>query len=413
MFEEQASTFKEKLFRTIIGLFLFILVGTLIITFLPGDAEQSFIGALTGESSTKAGSVAGRSIPIDYFNAAKRDCYYRYQQYGREMAQNAEVLNSCAYSTVKEIYIANDIAEAVGFQVSETKIKREMSKQARDVFKESSSQAGYGEEDSRSLVEIYQQIYRSAPMAYRVDTATAFALYPEFLEQKLIPTEHEMNLEDEAKKAKISFRLVSFSEVQLLNALDSKIQIPDAELQVEYEKEKKEGSLSKDASGNFVSFETRKPLLLSKLKFDRKRKEVEVWKGRIAQKANEPEALSSIASEVGSAIESVSATSLSDLKLVTSNKGTSYRLANSEKFWEALAANPFGKKLVVGPFNDNDKQIYVEFGELSFAAASPKKSENSVTDFMKDRRLLSFFVEINKSLSQEYNIEKKGLLSQD
>lgn len=411
MFEEQPSTFKEKVYRTIIGLFLFILVGTLIITFLPGDAEQSFIGALTGQSSTKAGNVAGRSIPIDYFNAAKRDCYYRYQQYGREMAQNAEILNTCAYSTVKEIYIANDMAEAVGFQVSETKIKRELSKQAREIFKESSSQAGYGEEDSRSLVEIYQQIYRSVPMSYRVDTSTAYALYPEFLDQKLYPSDHETSIKEEAKQAKISFRLVAFSEVQLLNALEAKIQITDEELLKEYEKEKKDGSLSKDASGNFVSFETRKPLLLSKMKFDRKRKEVETWKGRISQKTSLPNALEEISKEVGSSIESVAPTSLSDLKLVSTSKGVSYRLANSEKFWEALASNPFGKKMVVGPLNDNDKQVYVEFGDLSFGSSKTSKPEPSISDFSKDRQLLGFFVEINQSLAQEYNIEKKGILA--
>lgn len=291
MFEDEPSTLKEKIYRTIIALFLFILVGTLIITFLPGDAEQSLIGAITGQNSTKAGSVAGRSIPVDYFNAAKRDCYYAYQQYGRDAAQNPEVLNSCAYSAVRELYIANDIASSVGFQVSEISIKREMSKQAREIHKESVSQAGYGEEDSRSLSEIYQQIYRSAPMNYRIDSATRYALFPNFIEQNFKPTDNEVELESEAKRAKISFRLVAISEVNLLNAVEAKINITDAELQKEYDKEKQEGTLSKDPAGNFVSFEVRKPLLLSKLKFDRKRKEVEVWKGRISQKISEPNAL--------------------------------------------------------------------------------------------------------------------------
>ncbi len=411
MFEDEPSTLKEKIYRTIIALFLFILVGTLIITFLPGDAEQSLIGAITGQNSTKAGSIAGRSIPVDYFNAAKRDCYYRYQQYGRETAQNPELLNSCAYSTVREIYIANDIASAVGFQVSEISIKREMSRQAREIHKESVSQAGYGEEDSRSLTEIYQQIYRSAPMNYRIDSATGYALFPTFLDQPLNPTENEVELESEAKRAKISFRLVAISEVNLLNAVESKINISDAELQKEYEKEKTEGTLSKDPSGNFVSFETRKPLLLSKLKFDRKRKEVEVWKGRISQKISEPNALDAIASESGQPIEIVSGASLSDLKLVTSNRGNSYRLANSSKFWESLANDPFSKKTVVGPFSDNDKQVYVEFTALTYGQPTAQAPKDQTSDFLKQRQLLSFFLEINQSLAAEYNVEKKGLLS--
>ncbi|EKJ87104.1 hypothetical protein CLV96_3758 [Leptospira meyeri] len=411
MFEEEPSTLKEKIYRAIIALFLFILVGTLIITFLPGDAEQSLVGAITGQNSTKAGTIAGRSIPVDYFNAAKRDCYYRYQQYGRETAQNPELLNSCAFSTVKEIYIANDIAAAVGFQVSEISIKREMSRQAREVHKESVSQAGYGEEDSRSLTEIYQQIYRSAPMNYRIDSATGYALYPNFLDQPFSPTENEAELEDEAKRAKISFRIVAISEVNLLNAVEAKINISDEELKKEYEKEKKDGSLAKDAAGNFVSFESRKPLLLSKMKFDRKRKEVEIWKGRIAAKVSEPNALEAIASETLQPIETVSNVSLSDLKLVTSNRGNSYRLANSAKFWETLANDPFSKKTVVGPFSDNDKQVYVEFGALTYGQTTAKKPADQAADFLKQRQLLSFFLEINQSLAAEYNVEKKGLLS--
>ncbi|WP_246837543.1 hypothetical protein [Leptospira bouyouniensis] len=411
MFEDEPSTLKEKIYRTIIALFLFILVGTLIITFLPGDAEQSLIGAITGQNSTKAGSVAGRSIPVDYFNAAKRDCYYRYQQYGRETAQNAELLNSCAYSTVREMYIANDIAAAVGFQVSEISIKREMSKQAREIHKESVSQAGYGEEDSRSLTEIYQQIYRSAPMYYRIDSATGYALFPNFLDQPLTPSENEVELESEAKRAKISFRLVAISEVNLMNAVESKINITDEELQKEYQKEKAEGTLSKDPSGNFVSFEVRKPLLLSKLKFDRKRKEAEIWKGRISQKISEPNALDAIAKESGQPIETVTAVSLSDLKLVTSNRGNSYRLANSSQFWETLANDPFSKKTVVGPFSDNDKQVYVEFSALTYGQPTAAAPKDQAADFLKQRQLLSFFLEINQSLAAEYNVEKKGLLS--
>ncbi len=147
------------------------------------------------------------------------------------------------------------------------------------------------------------------------------------------------------------------------------------------------------------------------MKFDRKRKEVETWKGRISQKTSLPNALEEISKEVGSSIESVAPTSLSDLKLVSTNKGVSYRLANSEKFWEALASNPFGKKMVVGPLNDNDKQVYVEFGDLSFGSSKTSKPEPSISDFSKDRQLLGFFVEINQSLAQEYNIEKKGILA--
>ncbi|TGN21030.1 hypothetical protein [Leptospira idonii] len=412
MFEEEPSNWKDILTRSVVGFFLTILVGMLIVTFLPGDAEQSFMGALTGQSSTKAGKIGGTSVAIDYFNAARRDCYYRYQQYSREMAANEEAINSCAFSTIRELFIANDIAKAVGYRVSEISIRREISNQARQLHKEASSQAGYAEEDSRTVEQIYQQILTSAPMTYRIDSATGFSLFPNFLDQKWTASPSEAALETEAKTAKISFRVVAFTEVNLLNQLESKIQIPDADLQAEYEKEKKEGNVPKDASGNPLSFEARKAVLISKLKFDRKRKELEIWKKRIQTLTGAENALEAISKETAQAIETIAPTSLANLKLIQSPKG-SYRLASDPKFWEELSANPFGKKKVAGPFTDNDKQIYVEFGELSFAKAPETASApaDPMADFMKQKPLLSFFVEINQSLSGEYNIEKQKSLS--
>jgi hypothetical protein len=414
MFEEEATTWKEKLTRAVVGLFLFILVSMLVVTFLPGDAEQSFIGALTGSSSTKAGTIAGRTVAMDYFNAARRDCYYRYQQYSKEMAGNAELIQSCAFSTTKELFIANDIAQAVGFRVSETSIKRDLSVQARQIHKETVSQAGYAEEDSRTVDQIYQQILRSTPMSYRLDSATGYALFQGFLDQKLSPSPAEVEIDSEAKSAKVSFRLVAFTEVNLLNQLESKIQISDADLLAEYEKEKKEGNLTKDTSGNLPSFADRKQVLTSKLKFDRKRKDLEIWKKKIQSLVLNENALESIAKETSQPIEAIAATPLSNLKLLQSPRGASFRLASDPKFWEELSANPFGKKKVLGPFTDNDKQIYVEFGDLTFAplAVATKKPElSSPADLMKQNQLLSFFLEINKSLSGEYNIDKQKALS--
>ncbi len=414
MFEEEATTWKEKLTRAVVGLFLFILVSMLVVTFLPGDAEQSFIGALTGSSSTKAGSIAGRSVPMDYFNAARRDCYYRYQQYSKEMAGNNELIQSCAFSTAKELFVANDIANAVGYRVSETSIKRDLSLQARQIHKETASQAGYGEEDTRTVEQIYQQILRSTPMAYRIDSATGYSLFQGFLDQKYSPSAPEATISTEAKSAKVSFRLVAFTEVNLLNQLESKIQISDADLLSEYEKEKKDGNLTKDANGNLPSFESRKSILTSKLKFDRKRKELEVWKKKIQSLVLSENALEAISKETSQSIENISATSLSNLKLLQSPKGTSFRLAGDPKFWEELSANPFGKKKVLGPFTDNDKQIYVEFGELTFSPSSPPPSSKpaaSPEELLKQNQLLGFFLEINKSMAGEYNIDKQKALT--
>ena len=250
-------------------------------------------------------------------------------------------------------------------------------------------------------------------MNYRIDTATGYSIFQGFLDQKLTPSPAEGLIESEAKSAKVSFRLVAFTEVNLLNQIENKLQIPEVELLAEYEKEKKEGNLSKDANGKVPSFEERKSILTSKLKFDKKRKELEVWKKKIESLVLGENALEAIAKETAQSIESISATPLSELKSLRSPKGTTFRLANDPKFWEALSANPFGKKKVLGPFTDNDKQIYVEFGDLSFSkvTVAAQKPVLSPTDFMKQNQLLGFFLEINKSLSGEYNIEKQKALS--
>ncbi len=405
MFEEEPSTLKDKLIRFVVGLFLFLLVGMLVITFLPGDAEQSFLGAITGESSTKAGSIGGKTIPVDYFNAARRDCYYNYQRYGREVAGNSELILSCAFSTVKELYVARDIAEAVGFHVSEISIKRQLSEQARQAHKEAKNQAGYGEEDSRTVEEIYQQILVSVPMHYRVDYATGFSLFPVFIDQPLNPSPKELELKKEATQTKVSFRVLSFTEVDLLNQLENKIQVTEDELKKEFEKESKE---SKDKT---ITLESRRIVLTSKIKFDKKRAELEIWKKNLASKISQENALEAISKEVGSAIESIPFSFLKDLNSLKSSSNKEYRLGTDTKFWEELARDPFGKKRVAGPFADGDKLVYVEFGDLIFESSLPIKKEE--TDSENGKQLSGFFYEISQALGSEYGIEKQKTLSAD
>lgn len=405
MFEEEPSSLKDKLVRFLVGIFLFLLVGMLVITFLPGDAEQSFMGAITGQSSTKAGSIAGKTIPVDYFNAARRDCFYNYQRYGREAAGNSELILSCAFSTVKELYVARDISDAVGYHVSETNIKRGLSDQARQAHKEVKSQAGYGEEDSRTVEEIYQQILRAVPMNYRIDYATGFSLFPAFIDQPLSPSPKELELKTEATQAKVSFRVLSFSEVDLLNQLENKIQVTEDEIKKEFEKEKKE---SKDQN---QTLESRRTILTSKLKFDKKRAELEIWKKNIASKVSLENALDTISKEVNAPIETIPFSPLKDLNSLKSSSKKEYRLGTDTKFWEELARYPFGKKRVAGPFADGDKLVYVEFGDLIFESVSPIKKED--TESEKGRQLSNFFFEISQALGTEYGIEKQKTLSAD
>ncbi|NUM42324.1 MAG: hypothetical protein HUU45_11920, partial [Leptospiraceae bacterium] len=142
MFQEEPTTIKEKIFKTIGGLFLFILVAMLAITFLPGDAEKTLFQALSGEGSLNVGKIGGESIPFDYFQAARRECYFRYKEYLPSMANDSSTLDSCAYQSIRSIKVAGMIADRVGYSVSVNGIKEELSKQARDIHKQSNTSAG-------------------------------------------------------------------------------------------------------------------------------------------------------------------------------------------------------------------------------------------------------------------------------
>ena len=135
--EYEEPTIGNKIIRVVVGVFLTILVSMLILTLLPGDAEQNMFKILTGQDDYSAGKIGDETIPPDYFQAARKDCYQRYKDYNPNLSNDSSELNSCAYDTIKTFKIYKAIAHSVGYGISDQKLKEIIWEQAKQVHKES------------------------------------------------------------------------------------------------------------------------------------------------------------------------------------------------------------------------------------------------------------------------------------
>ncbi|NCN08742.1 MAG: hypothetical protein GW938_02735 [Leptospira sp.] len=399
MLEEKPTSIGQIIWRSVIGLFLAVLVLMLIVTFLPGDLENNLIDQITGRMSTTAGSVGDRSIQMDYFNSARKDCYYRYQDYAPQLAGNEEMLSNCAYETIRTVYIANELAESYGYQVSDLAIKRELSRQARELYKQSSTQAGYGEEDIRSAEEIYKNILRADPMHFRTEKATALSLFDSFLRAEYYKTSSDQAVQKEAENTKISLRLVSINDSDLTTLVESTLVISDEDAKKEYDKETKAGNTPKDPEGKPLSFEARKNILISKMRLEKKNRAVEDMKSSLKAKREKGASLDELALELKEKPITVSNLSIQDLSAITSN-GQTYRLTQDTVFLQDLSGLGFGSNKVGGPYKSNDKLIFVEFTDLKIPE-SKAVAETVEPKLDESRMLFSFFLEMNQSLGKE------------
>jgi hypothetical protein len=399
MLEEKPTSLGQILIRGIVGLLLAVLVLMLIVTFLPGDLEQNLLDQVTGRMSSNAGSVGNRSIPMDYFNSARKECYFRYKEYAPQMAGNEEMLTNCAYQTIRTVYIAGQMAKSMGYQISELAIKRELSRQARELYKQSSTQAGYSEDDIRSPEEIYKNLLRSEPLHYRTESSTALSLFDNFLRADLNTTPSEINIQNDAKNAKISLRLVGISDLELISVVESELVVSDEEAKKEYDKEVKAGTGPKGADGKALSFEARKSILLSKIRLDKKNRAVEEKKSALKIKKEQGSTLEDIANELKQKPINLSNLSIQDLSSV-SNNGQVFRLTQDNAFLQDMGNLGFGSKKIGGPYKSGDKTIFVEFTDLKIPQSNSDLSK--IQPNPDDKRLLfSFFLEMNQSISKE------------
>lgn len=399
MLEETPTTIGQKIWRGLIGLFLGILVLMLIITLLPGDMEDSLMNTLTGKMSTTAGHVGNTPIPIDYFNAARKDCYYRYKEYAPQLATNDDMISNCAFQTLRTVIVGKELADAFGYQVSQLAVKRELSRQAREYQQQAGDQAGYDEEDLRSVEDIYKNLLRSEPILYRVDTTTSMTLFSSFLQSELKKTESELAIENESKGVNISLRLVAFTNSDLMEKVESELNITDEMIRAEYDKETKAGTTPKDEDGKPLSFESREGILTSKIRLDRKSKGLEEKKAELKAIREKGASLEEIAANLNVRPISLQNLSIQDLSS-SSYQGQVFHLSQDQDFLKDMSELGFGDKKIGGPYQDGDKNFFVEFTGVTLPNSSVTKPSQSV---LKDSTALlaGFFMEMNQSIGKE------------
>lgn len=411
--EEIPLTLGQKIRKVLVGLFLTILVSMLIITLLPaGDMEESLINQLTGRVSTRAGSVGNRDIPMDYFNTARKECYFQYKEIAPNFASNDAILTNCAFQRIRTIYVGKALADAFGFRVTEFAIKKDLSRQARIYHSEFATRAGYDESDTRSVEEIYRDLLREDPLPYRIEAATVQNLFEEFFVSKIFKTPHQLGLEKESQLAKLTLRVLPLTSARLSELAEENLNFSEEELRKEYDKETKSGITPKDESGKPISFEDRKSILIAKLKFDRKNKAVEEKKLELKRLLEDKKTLDALQNYTQSLPYELTNLTIQDLSSKQIG-GRVYRISKDPNFLKDMARLGFGKEKVGGPYEDGENYFFVEFRNLSLP--EPKKStmeENNRTITEEESRnyIANIFLEINQSIAKDMPLSRNPRL---
>lgn len=403
--EKEEVSLKDKINRYVIGSFMAILVITLIITFIPNEAEQNTFRLLTGQDSFSAGKIGDENIPMDYFQTARRDCYQRYKD--SQPGADDSMVVSCAYSGVKNLKVNKVIAEGLGYGVSLNKVKEQIYEQAQQIHKESSPGAGYAEDEKVSLDELYRNLLRSVPLAYRQDMMISMGLFQDHFFHKLETSESEKNLKADADNVRVELQFVQFSEADLLNKLDSTIVITDEELKKKYDEAIQSGNAPKNAKGEVPSFEERKPVLYNSLKSEKKQALVAELKSKIqSQKGQEgAENLKKIAELAGAKIEATPKVSLADLGKPGAN---AFRFASNSAFLKDIVEIPFGQGKIGGPYTEGNNIGYVEFKALTMETAKPAEKKDSNPEISNDKMKIYMIIEeVNQSVAGRYPVYRK------
>ncbi|MEM7182633.1 MAG: hypothetical protein AAF518_17090 [Spirochaetota bacterium] len=351
MLDDEQVSIKNKFFRFILGIFLFILVGGLILTLIPND-NSSLIQLLTGSTDLTAGSIGDRPISRQYYQNARRDCSYRYQQFLGSMKQEQvnSILDNCAYTNIKRLKVARIIGETIGFDVSAYKIKKQLSDEARQAYKQSNVSAGYSESEIRNPNEIYQTLLRQTDIAYRRDGYLLASMFGQFLSTNLPNDAAIAQLEKEADSVKLSLNYISFSDDELLKSSQEELKVPESQLKAEYDKETKEGKTPKN-KGKLATFAERKGILETKLKSKLRQKKLTELKAKLDTMKKEENGFQKIASLLGSKVEKVEDISLAAINSKEKQEKSSVFLSDS-KFMQDLSSADFSKKTVGGPYKD-------------------------------------------------------------
>jgi len=398
--EYEEPTLGNKIVRFLVGVFLTILVSMLILTLLPGDAEQNIFRMLTGQDNFSYGKIGDETITPDYFQSARKDCFQRYKDYNPNIANDSSELNSCAYDTVKSYKVYKVLASAVGYGISENRLKEIIWEQAKQAQKESNMGAGYTEEDKLSKEDVYKNILRATPIAYRQDYLTAMGL-DKFLYSEVKPTSDEQKITMESGLAKLSFSYIQITDSDLLNKIGDNITLDEIQIKADYDKSIKEGTLTKSPEGKIPTYEERKSFIENKLKVEKKQALLGDLKTRLLELKNGNGKIVDLTQVSGVPLSEVKDMPLSDISKGNENKSLAF--TGSSAFLKDLGDVAFGTGRVNGPYPDGDKMIYVDFKELKIE--SEGKHDESVASNLSNIRI--FLMEMNNSLKSIYPIYRK------
>ncbi len=397
--EYEEPTVGNKIIRVVVGVFLTILVAMLILTLLPGDAEQNMFKLLTGQDEYSAGKIGDESITPDYFQAARKDCYQRYKDYNPNLSNDSSELNSCAYDTIKTFKIYKVIANSIGFGVSDQRIKEILWEQAKQVQKESNMGAGYSEEDKLKPEEIYKNILRSTPFSYRQDYMVAMGL-DRFLMSSLKTTSGELLVESEASGAKLSFSYIQLSDTDLLSKIGDSPIVTEEDIRADFDKSIQEGIVPKTPEGKVPTYEDRKSFIENKLRAEKRQSLLSEIKSKILTIKNQNGKLSEIESLSGKNKIDIQDISISDL-----SKGNDPKLSftSTASFLKDLGDVAFGVGKIGGPYAEGEKISYVEFKELKI------EGERKILDDKNQNasNIPIFLMEMNNSLKSVYPVYRK------
>ncbi|TGK05549.1 hypothetical protein EHQ53_18190 [Leptospira langatensis] len=396
MTKPEGISIKDLLFKVGSAVFLGILVLMLVIMLLKPDVEQAGLDMLTGKANISAGRIDGSDVPMDFFNAARRQCYMYFGGQGSE-GQLAE----CAFMILKRFYILNKLARGIGYTYSEEGIRQALWDEAQKNSKNSYRGAGYSEEDLKKPEQIYRQLLQEAPIRFRIEATVQQNVQQNFLQTDLRRTDGELEVQSEASGAKIDLDAVVYSEDDISKLAEQSLEPSEAQLQELYQKEIADPNSPKGKDGKPIPFEERKTVLKGKYKVEARKNALESVKAKLIALQNEPDGLQKIAKFLGKAPISLRNRPLSDLKKMSSGKDNFSLLADS-KFLQDLSTPGLAQKKNIGPYRDGDKYAIVAFSKLQFGAPDPS--------FLRIRDSASvvsgILMEIPQSLENEITVER-------
>ncbi|HNK58591.1 MAG TPA: hypothetical protein PLL86_20435 [Leptospiraceae bacterium] len=405
--EEEPVSISQKIYRIFAGLFIAVLVTMLIFTLIPGDAEQNLLRMIIGQDQMTAGKVGDETIPIDYFKAARLECYYMYKQRFPTAADDASMLENCAFNQIKSLKIDKVLANAAGYHVSDLSIKEDISNEARKIHSQSGTSAGYSSDEVRSVDDIYRSILQSVPMHYRQDTAASIELYERFLYTDVKESEEEQKIRSELENVRLSLSYISFSDEELSKVIGEIPQITDAEIQKEYDASVANKTVPMGEDGKPQPLEVRKALIFNKLQSEAKEKKLSELKGKIlSAKGAENANLGALALIAGVKIADLNKVSLSSIgPQAKENKTELPKFLSGSAFLKDITNQAFGKGKVGGPYTDKEKTFYVEFKDLSIESGN-SVGKNVAMNESNSNRTRMFLYEIKQSLGGIFPIRR-------